>query len=454
MISMSEPVSENGNSVSCQVIRGPKINGQRVSLAMISVQSETHPPTTTFFPPRYDMTGISVLNILGDYQNVPKIRSVLSDPTTPMSEMAIKLHWNGDCYARSNPSVKSNETGSSKPLQDVFQLASMIPPPHKDNEVTVAFINQYPYSYNELDRPAIRRNILNQEFEKLQSRHSTKHVYLYVHTPILSVYSELIDNFESYWREVIPMDSFFFFTNDFLGKNMIGVMQPSKSSVSVNTAFHSKFIFTESIPLRKSFDQIKPRSVSDSFKCLDFDTKSEIAGNSVVVCVEDTEDNPFTTVTLNGISDHMPFTKESSVSEINMPNSDILIETILAFEQLKECKLHSEKKRWLSEHVVFFCMYTLDCPLAVFNTMTHESAFVTTLIRYACDTLDMQINELIKDIQYTEYAMRRESRKKMIAPASMPNFQTQLLNMPSMAPEPPKKLPYYSPLDMTPTLHA
>ena len=90
----------------------------------------------------------------------------------------------------------------------------------------------------------------------------------------------------------------------------------------------------------------------------------DIAGNSVVVCVEDPEDNPFTTVTLNGISDHMPFTKETLVSEINMPNSDILIETILAFEQLKECKLHSEKKTMVIRTCCFFLYVYTRLPIS------------------------------------------------------------------------------------------
>lgn len=440
-----QELPKDGNSVSCQVIRGPTINGHRISLVIASVQSETLAPITTFFPPRYDMTGINILNIMADHQNLPKIRSVLTDASTPISDMEIKLHWNGDCYARSNCAYKSNDTGSFKPLQDVFQLASMIPPPHKENEVTVAFINQYPYAYNELDRVEIRENILRHEFEKLQSRHSTKHVYLYVHTPIFLVYSKLIMNFESYWKEVIPMESFFYFTNDFLGKNLNGVIQPSKSTLSVNTAFHSRFIFTESIHLQKPFDQIKPRNVSDTFKYLDFDTKSESAANSVIFCVEDQEETPFTNVTLNGIDNHMPFTKDSIATDIKMPHSDVLIETILLCEELKACKTHTEKKQWLSEHLVFKNSYELDCPLDVFTVMSHDSPFVSSMIRYARDILDHQLNDLFKEIQHTEFAMRR---KKIIAPS-----QANLGNMPSMPPNPPKRPAFNSsPLEMTPTM--
>lgn len=447
------PVPEDGNSVNCQVIRGPTIDDRRVSLAMITVLSETKPPTTTVFPPRYDMTGMNVLNILVDCQNVAKVRSVLTDPTTPTSQMEIKFHWNGDVYARSNPLLFSNEMGSSKPVQDVFQLASMIPPPHKDNEVTVAFINQYPSSYNELDRKEIRQNILSQEFEKLQSRHSTKHVYLYIHTPILAVYASLIDGFDTYWKEVIPMESFFYFTNDFLGKNVKGEIQPSKSTISVNTSFISKFIFTDSVNPFKSFDLIKPRA---SFTHIDFDTKSASAGNSIFVCVEDKVDNPFTTVTLNGVADHMRFTKEVVPTEIIMPHSDELILTILLCEELKLCNTHAERKKWASDRIAFKNAYELDCPLAVFYTMKHDSPFVSNMIRYACDVLDTLLVDFFKEIIYSEYTLRIDDRKKMTASATAPaprsTFYPLMLDAPSMAPPPPKMLPNGSPLDMTPTM--
>ena len=157
-------------------------------------------------------------------------------------------------------------------------------------------------------------------------------------------------------------------------------------------------------------------------------------------------------MTLNGVSDHMRFTKEAVPTEIVMPHSDELILTILLCEELKLCKTHAERKKWVSDRMAFKNAYEMDCPLAVFATMKHESSFVSNMVRYACDVLDTQLVDFFKDILHTEYTLRKDERKKMTGPTSAPRptfYSMPALDCPSMAPPPPKMLP---PLDMTPTI--
>ena len=101
---------------------------------------------------------------------------------------------------------------------------------------------------------------MNDEFEKFQALRPTSHVILYIHMPIHEVYASLIKDFDTYWKKVVPMESFMFFTNDCCGKKIVDVIQPVQYSISSTVLFTSTFILNDFTKNPNTFDQIKKRN--------------------------------------------------------------------------------------------------------------------------------------------------------------------------------------------------
>jgi hypothetical protein len=410
-------LSESGNTISCEVIRGPVVDGQRVSLALIKAQSETKPPTTTFYPPSRDMTGIKTINLLVDSVNYSKVSTVLLDPTTPTPDVTgyqLKLFWNEDCYARSNPlNTHTNGFGSVRPSSEPFKMSLMVPPVDREGELTVAFLNQFPVSYNSEDRVAIRRAILNDEFTQLQTIQSTTHVVLYIQSQVYEVYSSLIPQFDSYWKEVIPMDSFYYFTNDCFGKNMVGGVSPILYSISVNTSFNTLFMKHDPLSALPVFDQCKARGVVDgSFTAIDVGTHMVRAGSLISVLVHDPVDQPFQTITMSGLTcTREPFLVTAVPSETQVDHSDVLIESIMAHEQTAKLgKQHELKRTWMCTHVPFVTAFQVQSCTSVFYNMTHESWSVNPILKHVSDTVSPGLHRFFQEFYSDEYQQKRALR--------------------------------------------
>ena len=419
MLSTISEITE-GNKISCEVIRGSVVDGKRTSMALITVCSETKPPTDTFIPPLFDMKGIHTIHLLVDYSNVGKIRSVLEDPTTPTPEVTgyqINLMWNGDTYAKTNPdNLVSNHTGKVVPVHDQFQLTSMIPPDDKEGEITIAFINQYPKGYNVHDRIEVRTKIMNDEFNKLQLIHSKKHVYLYIESYFLTIYESLIPGFTTYWKKVVTMESFYYFTNDFFGKNVIGAVTPSLYTISVNSSFNERFLLHEPLYPLSAFDQIKTRGWTESsFTTIDIGTKLTTAGSKIAVFVNDPVEDPFTTVTMRGMNSiREMFCISSTVTDSTMDQSHVVIESIMYHEQTKQLVTHTEKRKWMRDHLPFTSTFELESPLSVFFTFSHPSLSVMHVIKYVCDTVHIGLHKFIRTFYEIDYELHRDVRNKHI----------------------------------------
>jgi hypothetical protein len=445
MSSAAYDMSDTGNTISCEVIRGPIVDGHRVSLALIKAQSETKPPTTTFYPPSRDMTGIKVINLLVDSVNYSKVTSVLLDPTTPTPDVTgyqLKLFWNGDCYARSNPvNTHTNGVGSVRPSSDPFKLSFMMPPADRKDELTVAFLNQYPTSYNSEDRVAIRKAVLNDEFTQLQTIQSTTHVVLYIHPPVYDVYSSLIPHFESYWKEVIPMDSFYYFTNDCFGKNVIGGMTPLVYSISVNTSFKTPFMKHDPLSSLPVFDQCKARGITDgSFHAIDVGTTALHAGSLISVLIHDPVDQPFHTITMSGLtSTREPFLLTATPHETRVEHSDVLIDSIMSHEHIATLGKHDVRQKWMCEHMSFVTAFQLHSCTSVFYNMTHDSRSVNQILKHVSDTVSPVLYRFFQDFYTDEYKLKREVRTTFLGQGNEPRrpvFRDYPLTMvPSMMEE-------------------
>lgn len=445
----STDMSETGNTISCEVIRGPIHDGNRVSLALIKAQSETKPPTTTFYPPSRDMTGIKVVNLLVDSVNYNKMSAVLLDPTTPTPDVTgyqIKLYWNGDCYARSNPvNTHTNSVGAVRPSADPFKLSFMMPPVDREGELTFAFLNQYPMSYNSEDRLAIRKAILNDEFTQLQAIQSTTHVVLYIHPPVYEAYSALIPNFDSYWKDVVPMDSFYYFTNDCFGKNMIGGVNPILYSISVNTSFNTTFMKQDTVSDLPVFDQCKARGIADgSFSAIDVGTHAIRAGSLISVLVNDPVDQPFHTITMSGLtSTREPFLISAVPQETTVEHSEVFIASILSHEQTNKLSKHDVRKKWMCDHMPFVTLFQVHSCTSVFYNMSHESRSVNQILKHVSDTVTPALYRFFQEFYSDEYKLKREVRSKFLGQRDEsqcphpPRFYESSLHMlPSMMDQP------------------
>ena len=404
--------------ISCEVLRGPiQSDGSRTSLALVTARIENHPPTTQSYPPLRDVTGIKTIHLLADYHTIPQIRSVLCDLTTPTPDSTgyqFKCHWNGDQYARSNPDhLTSNSTGKVMPVFESFRLSSLIPPPDTEGEVTVAFITQCPSAYNPHDRLPHKTAVMTDQFQKLQQQSSTRHVILYIHTNVLQTYTNLIPSFDTYWKEVIPMDHCQYFINDFLGKKTVGEVKQVVGTLRANTSFYSTFLLPKPLATYPSFDPIKTRGVSvasSSYSAIDVGTKSLVAGNRLLVCVNDPVADPFTAVsfTLNDV------TYQAEGIEVQLEKSDVLIQAIVLYEQTTVLKHHTERMAWIHTNEAFVTSFQFHSMTKPFMTMTHDSLSVMAAVDHLCDTIQPILYSLIQESNTTEYLDQIELRRKHV----------------------------------------
>ena len=102
--------------------------------------------------------------------------------------------------------------------------------------------------------------------------------------PIHEVYASLIKDFDTYWKKVVPMESFMFFTNDCCGKKIVDVIQPVQYSISSTVLFTSTFILNDFTKNPNTFDQIKKRNWQGSnYTAIDVISNKENAKNTIVV---------------------------------------------------------------------------------------------------------------------------------------------------------------------------
>lgn len=434
----------SSGSISCSVIRGriEEDGKKRTSLVFISVEAENKPPTKKLIPPLMDMTGINVVNLLVDPTNVPKIRAALMDVTTPTPSdtgLQFKLCWNSDIFSRSNPlDVNTNDTGHVTPVATKFSLLGLVPLVENEGEMTIAFINQFPSCYSSLDRVEFQTAVMNDEFEKFQALRPTSHVILYIHTPIHEVYASLIKDFDTYWKKVVPMESFMFFTNDCCGKKIVDVIQPVQYSISSTVLFTSTFILNDLTKNPNTFDQIKKRNWQGSnYTAIDVISNKENAKNTIVVCVNDSVNMPFNKITLSSKSPTFERVHKSfPVTEIVLthPAGD-MVDFILLNEKKDEKSPHKDKHAFVTENLPFILSLKMKGILVPYFSMIHEFPSLPSvrfLLDHLMDTLYPSFYMWLAEFDQIEYNLQR---KKSGATTTAPRPRPMALdNIPSLAP--------------------
>ena len=410
--------SELSATATCTIFRG---HGES-SLAVIDARIENKLPVTKCYPPCKKISA-RIVHLLVDYHNVTHVRNALEDSTTPTPDETgyqIKLHWNGDEYAKTNrdDTRPSNSTGKvTPPFENGIRFLSMAPPEEKEDEVTIAFLNQFPAGYNIKDRASIRKQMLTEEVMSLQEKHSTKHVYLYIAPIFADEYKSLVLDFESMWKEVIEFDSYAYFTNDFFGKKMVGVAPLVKYSISFNTPFYNRYLHVDVLDTTQ-LDQIKMRNwTKKSFSHLDVSTKSLLASNRIMVLVHDTKENPCTTIWFNG--------QEIKVRVAEM-DSGVMVDSLLRYYEFNALETHDLRKEWIKTHRDFTTSFQIDQPLLPYFSMKNEHPVEKCVLNYVCDTIHSDFNLQLQKFYSTDFQQQRSTRTKKSTYESPPPHPIKL----------------------------
>jgi hypothetical protein len=435
------PRKMSSATVSCHVIRGRAgEDGKRTSIALFQAEVVNTPPTKKLIPASMDMTGIKVVNVVAHPSNVSDVRISLTDPTTPTPNdhgLQFCLYYNSDNFARSNPNIlTSNDTGSVAPVQSPFSLAGLVPPEPKEDELTVVFINQLPSAYSAKDRPEIQTVVMNDEFAKFQSKRSTLHVVLYISPAVHAVYTSLVKDFDTYWKKVVDMESFFYFTNDCCGKKLIDAVQPVHYSLTANTSFKHTFIFLSPRHAHQ-FDQIKRRKWDGDYcEKIDFVSTKEKAFNTVAMCVDDPVDTPFKTVMLtNALGDQ---TAVSAVDiELAHPVGD-MIDLIVLNDKKDTLKTRQEKHAFVTENMPFILSMKMKGILAPYFSLKYDTESVEQLFEHLCLVVCPSFYDWLSEFDNAEHKamLRLLTGQKPSALPPHPRFFDNpigLVNTPSLA---------------------
>lgn len=427
-------------TVSCDVIRGRSVDGKRTSIALFRTEVVNTPPTKKLIPASMDMTGIKVVNIVAHPSNVSEVRVSLTDPTTPTPNdhgLQFCLYYNSDNFSRSNPSIlTSNDTGNVVPVQSPFSLTGLVPPEPKEGELTVVFINQLPSAYSSKDRPEIQTVVMNEEFAKFQAKRSTLHVVLYISPAVHTVYTSLVKDFDSYWKKVVVMESFFYFTNDCCGKKLIDAIQPVHYSLTANTSFKHSFVFLSPRHAHQ-FDQIKRRKWDGDYcEKIDFVSTKEKAFNTVAVCVDDPVDTPFKTVMLANSSGEQTVV---SAVDIELPHSvGDMIDLIVLNDKKDTLKTHQEKHAFVTENMPFILSMKMKGILVPYFSMKYETESVEQLFQHLCLVVCPSFYDWLCEFDNAEH----KAMLKLLTGQKPPAFPSQprffdnpigLVNTPSLA---------------------